>query len=213
MAGESKLQTYMPLLQQLTKYAFFLLCLVIFAPKVITLFDVTEQRLLSGGEISIGPAGIKLGEAPKMPVEHGVSNQIDRISGRGGSMISQTPLSGSSHGPLEQWSPNRGAVKGMPDMSKLSMEDVYHLVHGSAKQSRDYTVKVTLGALEPRLLDDVEKVVYNLHETFRDPVREVTDRSTDFALVFSAWGQFEVKADVYLKGKLEPVKLRRWLNF
>lgn len=215
--AESKLGTYMPLLQQLTKYAFFLLCLFIFAPRIITLLDVTEQRMLSGGEISIGPTGIKLGEAPKMPVPQDVSRDISRISRkppvRGVTPRLSSSGGGGGHDPIEQWSPDGAAVKGMGDISVLSMDDIYHLVHGAARQGTDYSVKVTLGAIEPSLLDDVEKVVYHLHETFKDSDREVTDRSDDFAIMFSAWGQFEIKADVYLKHSSTPIKLRRWLNF
>jgi hypothetical protein len=101
----------------------------------------------------------------------------------------------------------------MGNVNRMATEDVYYLVHGAAKQGSDYSVKVSLGAFEPSLLDKVDRVVYYLHESFENNKREVTDRSSDFSLLFNAWGQFEIKADVYLKGRLEPVKLRRWLNF
>jgi transcription initiation factor IIF auxiliary subunit len=95
----------------------------------------------------------------------------------------------------------------------LSLVLERELKHGAAKQGTDYTIKVTLGAHHPDLLARVEKVVYHLHENIKDNVREVTDKGTDFALTFTASGQFEMKADVYLKDRNDPIKIRRWLNF
>jgi len=46
----------------------------------------------------------------------------------------------------------------------------------------------------PEELDDVGRVVYILHPTFRNPVREVEDRSTKFRLETSGWGTFTIRA-------------------
>jgi hypothetical protein len=43
-------------------------------------------------------------------------------------------------------------------------------------------------------LDAVEAVEYHLHPTFRNPVREVKDRSTRFRLDSSGWGVFQLNA-------------------
>jgi hypothetical protein len=202
----------MPLIQQLTKYAFILLCLVIFAQQLITLMDATVDRLVSGGEVSIGPAGIKLGEAPKMPVTKVASVDSKYLADleMAGSALTRSGSGGAGMSIIQS---AVAPTKGMGNISKVNVEDIFYLVHGAAKQRTDYTVKVTLGALDPDLMNKVEKVIYHLHETFDINTREVTDRSTNFALEFTAWGQFEIKADVYLKEKVSPIKLRRWLNF
>lgn len=205
---QSKLSIYMPLIQQLSKYAFFLLCLIIFASRVITLLDATEQRLLSGGEISIGPSGIKFGEAPKMPP------QTASVSKRG---YFVDPLSniGTNHDTTKR-SPVQGAPTRVPTKAievGTPIEESLHLVHGAAKQKSDYTVKVKLESTNPDAMRSVQKVIYHLHNSFQDPMREVTNGSNGFELSFTAWGQFEIKAYIYVKGKSQPIELRRWLNF
>ena len=49
----------------------------------------------------------------------------------------------------------------------------------------------------PRELDDVERVVYILHPTFHDPVREVTDRASKFRLDTAGWGTFTIRAKAF----------------
>jgi len=186
----SKTIAYLPFIQQVTKYAFFFLCLLIFAPRIITLLDATEARLAEGSAVSIGLDGIQLGEAPKMPVTKSVDPSVNLGRLGGGA-----------------------PVKGHGNLTVVPLEDVYHLVHGAAKDKMDYIVKVSLDALDPSYLDRVDKVVYHLHDSFENDVREVTDRSSGFSMTFGAWGQFEVKADVYVRDRREPVRLKRWLNF
>jgi transcription initiation factor IIF auxiliary subunit len=48
-------------------------------------------------------------------------------------------------------------------------------------------------------LDQVEFVTYFLHPTFPDPVQNVFDRATRFALQASGWGTFEVGALIHLR--------------
>ncbi len=46
-----------------------------------------------------------------------------------------------------------------------------------------------------RELDRIDHVVYTLHPTFREPVRRITDRKTNFRLDSAGWGAF----DIYLE--------------
>ena len=46
-------------------------------------------------------------------------------------------------------------------------------------------------------LDQVKSVVYTLHPTFRDPVRTVTDRASQFRLETAGWGTFTIYAKVF----------------
>jgi transcription initiation factor IIF auxiliary subunit len=48
-------------------------------------------------------------------------------------------------------------------------------------------------------LEKVDSVKYILHPTFKNPVREITDKSDGFRLKSNGWGSFEVKAFVYFK--------------
>jgi transcription initiation factor IIF auxiliary subunit len=61
-------------------------------------------------------------------------------------------------------------------------------------------------------LDAVGRVVYHLHPTFRDPIREITNRETKFQLQTAAWGQFNLTAEVYLRVAAEPLRLERYIN-
>jgi hypothetical protein len=61
-------------------------------------------------------------------------------------------------------------------------------------------------------LDEIESVQYHLHHTFKDPVRVVKDRASNFKLRSSGWGEFTVYAEVTKKSG-EKLRLERWLVF
>ena len=50
--------------------------------------------------------------------------------------------------------------------------------------------------LEGPDLDKVDRVVYTLHPTFREPRREITTRP-DFKLVIWTWGLFNIEVEIY----------------
>jgi transcription initiation factor IIF auxiliary subunit len=53
-------------------------------------------------------------------------------------------------------------------------------------------------------LDQVESVTYNLHPTFRNPVRRVDSRENNFRLDTSGWGTFTLYATLLrTSGKTE----------
>lgn len=60
-------------------------------------------------------------------------------------------------------------------------------------------------------LDEIDSVRYILHHTFRDPVRIVRDRASQFALNSSGWGEFAVHAHVTTKAG-DSIALERWLT-
>jgi len=43
-------------------------------------------------------------------------------------------------------------------------------------------------------LDDIDHVVYILHPTFHNPVREIRDRTTNFRMETKGWGTFTIYA-------------------
>jgi transcription initiation factor IIF auxiliary subunit len=63
----------------------------------------------------------------------------------------------------------------------------------------------------PEELDQLEYVEWKLHPTFADPVRRVTNRSTNFKLETGGWGVFTIYATAQRKdGKGE--KLHHYLR-
>jgi transcription initiation factor IIF auxiliary subunit len=52
-------------------------------------------------------------------------------------------------------------------------------------------------------LDQIDRVIYILHPTFPNPVREVKDHSTKFRMTTAGWGVFLVRATVKHKNGKE----------
>ncbi len=48
-------------------------------------------------------------------------------------------------------------------------------------------------------LDRIKFVEWNLHPTFPDPVRTISDRDSKFRLKTAGWGTFPIRARVQLK--------------
>lgn len=56
-------------------------------------------------------------------------------------------------------------------------------------------------------LDQVESVTYNLHPTFRNPIRRIDSREDKFRLKTSGWGVFTLYGTLLLKnGSTERLK-------
>jgi len=64
---------------------------------------------------------------------------------------------------------------------------------------------------DEKSLNAIQYVEYILHPTFRNPVREVHDRSTSFMLKTEGWGQFKIYANIFLKNG-EEVALEHELH-
>ena len=60
-------------------------------------------------------------------------------------------------------------------------------------------------------LDQIDHVEYVLHPTFPQPVRTVSDRSTNFKLESRGWGEFMVHAKAVTK-QGETFRLNHWLK-
>ena len=48
----------------------------------------------------------------------------------------------------------------------------------------------------PEELASIESVTYRLHPTFSNPVRKITNRTSNFRLETEGWGVFTIYADV-----------------
>jgi patatin-like phospholipase/acyl hydrolase len=66
----------------------------------------------------------------------------------------------------------------------------------------------------PEELDNIEHVTYMLHPTFHNPVRKVTDRSSNFRLENVGWGGFRINAKVTRKdGTVIPLSHELMLHY
>jgi hypothetical protein len=78
------------------------------------------------------------------------------------------------------------------------------------ESSRRWSWKIWLEGSNAEL-DRIESVVYQLHSSFRDPVRTVTDRAAKFLLSSSAWGEFMIYLTVNYKDG-NSMNLQHWLR-
>jgi transcription initiation factor IIF auxiliary subunit len=76
-----------------------------------------------------------------------------------------------------------------------------------------YHIGLWLEADSEREKDQVARVEYVLHPSFRERVRTSANRSNDFSVNFWSWGTFEVEAAVHLVGGGDPVRLRHELVY
>jgi prokaryotic YEATS domain len=158
------------------------------------LLDTVNKRIKEGGELNIGPSGISVGKAPVLPEKVDNHDIID---------------DGYKPEPDEE----EPAVEAEP----VSMEDTLSLAHRTyfwkMKNGRAYyRILINTHAENDELKSKIEKVVYHLHSTFKNPTRIVTTKDNDFLLKTAAWGEFVARADVYLKDNPNPVKLNRYLD-
>lgn len=61
-------------------------------------------------------------------------------------------------------------------------------------------------------LDGIRSVVYQLHPTFKKPIREIHNRETGFRLDSSGWGQFMIYITIYHKHGSDE-KRKHYLQF
>lgn len=178
------MNNFIPLLQTLVWPIFVLLLLFWARRHVRQLLDAIRIRIERGDTFEAGTSGVKL-------------TSVVRSEGQGG----------------------KGGVSRETGITSIDSEGIY-LVH-KARRDRSldsdgqqiYRLRIFLETDPSVSLSRVSKVVYHLHPTFPNPEQEVTDPETQFELVTYAWGQFNLKAEVYLRDRTEPLMLERYLNF
>lgn len=82
------------------------------------------------------------------------------------------------------------------EVASLQQKDVYSR---QARGNIDYyqwTVEIAASAA---VLDKIDYVQYQLHETFANPNQTVRARETNFRLAGMAWGTFDILIDVFFK--------------
>jgi hypothetical protein len=182
---------WVPFWQALIWPVFVLALLVAFRKPIYGgiggLIDAIRTRVEGGADLSVGKDGVHITGGEKMK---------DKEPASGG------PRKGVG-------ARSAPAAAGVPEI---------YLVHKAGRPRLDddgRTRRLLVAALdsdEPQTLDGVQKVVYHLHPTFRNPDREVVARETNFEMRTRAWGQFLLRADVHFKDG-RSVALARYLNF
>jgi hypothetical protein len=101
-----------------------------------------------------------------------------------------------------------------------SLPNTIYMMHRTSRDpslDRDglqyHRIRISLDADTPHLLDEVERVVYHLHPTFRNPERQSENRDERFEITTVAWGEFNMTADVYLRDRGAPLIIERYINF
>jgi len=190
---------WIPFLQALIWPVFITLFIYKFRKRFEDILISVKERIEKGSAVGVGPGGFTLGAAPQLPDDPEPDEMID----------DESP---------QQASPE--LIEKEKALEKSVFEnpvEQLQLIHSSRflkiKNGRDYyRILVSLDPYQTKALSNVEKVVYYLHKTFRNPVREITDRSSNFELKTAAWGEFTIRAEVYLKDRKEPLRLSRYLD-
>jgi len=105
-----------------------------------------------------------------------------------------------------------------PIESDLGDAPEYYLVHVARRDSRldengnEYRRLSIWIDNDDEDLSDIVSVRYELHPTFKDPIREVTSPAGNFKLKTSAWGQFILRA-VVTKRNRSTESIQRYINF
>ena len=76
-----------------------------------------------------------------------------------------------------------------------------------------YRLRIAIDADDPGMLSDVEKVIYHLHPTFRDPDRTSTDRESGFEIGTAGWGEFNMTAEILFRGGKPKLVIERYIDF
>lgn len=200
----SKIVPWIPLIQTCIKYGVIFLAFLFLKSWAIKGIEVVTDRIGSGSSFKIGASGFELGEAPKM------KPSTEMLASADTSLPDPPEIAFLA----EQAHPGFKNAESHTDLFKRSVDKRFYLVHAARKvKEGNYEIKIALGSHAPRALDEVKFVRYYLHDSFPQPVREVSDRDNDFGITLTAWGQFELQAVAQLKDNEKEIKLSRFLNF
>lgn len=190
---------WIPLLQTLVWPIFLAIIIINFRKSFEQLLQSVKKRIEEGSSLDVGPSGFTLGSAPQLPDDPIPEEMIDD-----GDESESTP---------ELMTKKKAFVEELKTNPAQSLQLIHSSRFLKVKNERDYyRIVISLDPYNTVALSQVEKVVYFLHKTFKNPVREVTNRNTNFELRTAAWGEFTVRAEVFLKDQSEPLRLSRYLN-
>lgn len=194
------MKDWVPLFQTLVWPLFVAFLILKFAPQVRTFLTTFNQKLMDARSVDITKDGVKLSDFQ-------AKEKIDDKS----SNVASPQLEEDIRRSLEETFLSKGSVAG---------ESEYYLRHSAKRDPaldkggmQYFRLKFWLDADDSKTLADVDKVVYVLHPTFKNPVREIKDQQSSFAMNTYAWGEFNLKALVYFKNGRPQMELKRFIDF
>jgi hypothetical protein len=102
----------------------------------------------------------------------------------------------------------------IPEVIRRDIQLVHRAKFWKRMEGEEYwRLFISLAEPNPTTLRTIDKVVYHLHETYQNRTREIFDKKSNFELKTSAWGEFEIYADVFFAADYTPVRISRYLNF
>ena len=160
--------------------------------------------------ITIVPVTI---DSTRMPGTHDLPEELAALSQRHGLSISAGKFANDMRPLIEflerELDEKRTAATGMapaaPTKTSLCLLPRTEFWKTGSDGRPRYRIFVELGG-PPEMLDGVEKVVYQLHPSFKNPVREIMDRRSNFQLKTNGWGGFNLSAYVHIQG-MAPIGL------
>ena len=177
------MKDWIPLLQSLVWPVFLLGLAIWFRAGVKTVLISISERIRSGASFEAGPSGIKIGAVQ---------------------------------------SPPSTAKTLVATEDTRTVDDLPHTIYMTHQAVRDarldrgglqyYRLRIALDADEPNLLEDVEKVIYHLHPTFKDPDRTVMDRQSNFEIGTAAWGEFNMTAEIFFRSGKPKLVVERYID-
>lgn len=168
---------------------------LVFRKHFVQLLEAIRDRIEAGADFHVGSHGLSVGRPPNLD-------------------DAATPAAVAQ---LDVNAAGRDEKQEADSENRPVLTPEFHLTHGSKlKHIKNgkayYSVRVSLESKDDTVLGDVEKVIYYLHPSFRNREKVVTESWRDFQLRFSAWGEFTIEADVFLKTQTTPIRISRYLN-
>ena len=158
------------------------------------LLDTMKGRVKEGSEFNIGPSGVSVGQAPILPDTVNKEDVIDD---------GYNPENEIDNIPEEPEPESVGS-----QLSLSHRTSFWKMINGRAY----YKIFITTHATTQEKKSQIEKVVYHLHPTFKNPTRVISTSENDFLLKTNGWGEFVTRAEVYLKCSTAPIKLNRYIE-
>jgi len=195
-----QLRELVPLMQTMVWPLFLGILIFIFRGWFKEVLELIRQRIEAGSELGVGPSGLTIGPIPRLPDDPSAEELIEDD---GQNSVTSPDFESRSHA-IQQ--------KETEDPIE-TLQLVHHTKFSRIKNNRNYySIVVSLENATPEALAQVERVVYFLHRTFKNPIRETKDAKNNFALRTAAWGEFTIRADIYFKNRANPIRLSRYLN-
>jgi hypothetical protein len=196
-----------PLLQSLVWPVFILVVLFVGRRFIGSILDAIRVRIESGDTFEAGTSGLKLTSTGTLVAQPPSPLALPTSSDVAAPSEAEIPT------------PPEGITAGLPKNAVRQNPGVYVVHKARRDKTLDqgavefYRLRIFLETDPTFDLNSVKRVVYHLHPSFQNPDRTVLDAETQFEIRTIAWGQFPLRAEVFLREGSEPLKLERYINF